>query len=111
MVIFMNKEFKLGILEMTILLLTSHGDIYGYNIAQNVFNILTLKEGITYPTLKKLTNERLLQVKNEEIDNLGIKKFYHITEHGIIKLKKYTTIYLDISDKINQLMKGLKFYE
>ncbi|QVK18952.1 helix-turn-helix transcriptional regulator [Mycoplasmatota bacterium] len=107
----MNKEFKLSILEMTILLLTAQGEIYGYDIAQNIYNLLSLEEGITYPVVKKLTNEGLLQVNNEIIENLGTRKFYHITKDGIIKLKKDTSIYLDISDKIYQLMKGLELNE
>ncbi len=102
----MNKDFRMGILEMVILLISSKGDIYGYDITQHVFNLLSINEGISYPLIKKLTNDGFLESYYENLNNLDSKKYYHLTENGIIKLQKYITDYQEITNRINDLMKG-----
>ncbi len=103
----MNLEFKKSLLEMVILLIVSNKKISGYQLTQNIYDILSLKEGISYPVIRKLTNEKLLQVYEEKDE----KRYYFITEDGIIVLKKLINQYMFITNEIKQLMKGFEMNE
>jgi PadR family transcriptional regulator, regulatory protein PadR len=85
----MNTQFKKGILEMCILSLIEDRDMYGFEIIETLAKAIDVNENTVYPILRRLTIQGLFETY-EQSTNIGApRKYYKITETGIIKLKKY----------------------
>ena len=69
--IFINTQYKKGVLELLILLMIEKKDMYGY-------------EGTIYTILKILTNESLFETYTKESTEGPIRKYYHLTAAGKI---------------------------
>lgn len=53
----MNPQFKKGVLELIVLESVRRKDRYGYELVEEVSEIIDVNEGTIYPLLKRLTNE------------------------------------------------------
>ena len=54
----MNPQFKKGVLELIVLESVRRKDMYGYELVEEVSEVIDVNEGTIYPLLKRLTNER-----------------------------------------------------
>ena len=82
-----NKELIKGTLKIIILRLLSTNDrMHGYEIAKKTKELtdgnIILTEGALYPTLKKLSDMKLISFKYEMFNGRK-RKYYSITELGI----------------------------
>ncbi len=82
----MNSKLFQGSLETIILhLLSRHGEMYGYEIAQKVKSIsdggISITEGALYPALHKLSDQDFVQTDIRSIGNRK-RKYYRLTEKG-----------------------------
>jgi len=83
----------------------SKKDMYGYELVEEVSQIVDVNEGTIYPILKRLTNEGLFETYLEESTEGPIRKYYHITAKGNIRQKEILKEWKVFSSSIN------KFFE
>ena len=81
-----STELIKGTLTTIILrLLSDHGKMYGYEIAQKVKELsgdkILVKEGSLYPALHKLLKDGLVEVETVHIGK-RVRKYYSITKQG-----------------------------
>ena len=77
-----NTQFKKGVLELLVLVIVSKKDMYGYELVEEVSDIVDVNEGTIYPILKRLTNERYFETYLEESSEGPPRKYYHLTILG-----------------------------
>lgn len=106
----MDKTIKKSLLELVILLKLNANDYYGYDLVTEVYELLTIKEGITYPVLKQLVNEDKIISYIKE-DDANIRKYYKITELGRFTCLKLVKEYKSLTTRINNLMKGFDIFD
>ena len=105
----MDREILKGSLEIILLSLLKNKDMYGYEMSKEIKNItenvLILGEGTLYPALKRLKEKNLIQDYFIETNSSKKKrKYYKITEDGLIELNlKLKDFYL-----ISNLIENIK---
>ena len=82
--IFINTQYKKGVLELLILLMIEKKDMYGYELVEAISKIVDVNEGTIYTILKRLTNESLFETYTKESTEGPIRKYYHLTAAGKI---------------------------
>ena len=102
----MNTQFKKGVLELLILAIVGEKDCYGYELVEEVSQIVDVNEGTIYPILKRLTNEGYFETYLEESKEGPVRKYYHITVSGKkrskILLKEWNIFSKSINDFIDR---------
>ena len=86
----MNTQFRKGVLEICVLTLISKKDMYGYEIVQNISQVIEVNEGTIYPILRRLTKEGYFETYILESNEGPARKYYKITDDGIANLNKLT---------------------
>ncbi len=75
-----------------ILAILSKGEIYGYQIIQNIIDIsggtLEWSEGMLYPVLHRMEKEKLIRSQWRISENGRRRKYYRLTELGQRELEK-----------------------
>lgn len=84
----MNTQFRKGVLEICVLALISKKDMYGYEIVQNISEVIDVNEGTIYPILRRLTKEGYFETYILESSEGPARKYYKITKLGIENLGK-----------------------
>lgn len=80
----MNAQFKKGVLELIVLKSVRKRDMYGYELVEEVSEVIDVNEGTIYPLLKRLTNERYFETYLRESKEGPPRKYYHVTAAGIL---------------------------
>ena len=87
-----SKNLMAASTKPLILSILSSGEIYGYQIIQNVIEIsggiLEWSEGMLYPVLHRLEKENLIQSQWKISENGRRRKYYRLTESGKNELEK-----------------------
>ncbi|WP_272037605.1 PadR family transcriptional regulator [Paenibacillus sp. JJ-100] len=78
----MNVQFKKGVLELCVLVLTSKKDRYGYELVEQISKKFEIAEGTIYPLLRRLASEGLFSTYLSESDEGPPRKYYKITHEG-----------------------------
>ena len=81
-VIIINTQFKKGVLELLVMLIVESDDKYGYELVEEVSNVVNVNEGTIYPILKRLTNENYFETYLKESTEGPPRKYYHLTILG-----------------------------
>ena len=84
----MDIQLKRGLLDVCVLAAIKHEDSYGYQIIKDVKPYVELSESTLYPILRRLETANLLMVYTVE-HNGRLRKYYHITEQGIKRIKDF----------------------
>ncbi len=79
----MNTQFKRGVLELIVLLTVSKEDMYGYQLVNEVSEVIDVNEGTIYPLLRRLTNEKYFDTYLKESNEGPPRKYYRLTASGI----------------------------
>jgi len=77
-----NVQFKKGVLELCVLVLTSQKDRYGYELVEEISKKFEISEGTIYPLVRRLTKEGLFSTYLMESTEGPPRKYYKITEKG-----------------------------
>ena len=81
-----GKELMKGSIPMLLLSLLSRGDMYGYQMIQQMKLIskdtFELKEGTIYPILHSLENDGAVEAYWQDSADGRRRKYYRITEDG-----------------------------
>ena len=102
----MNTQFKKGVLELIVLFSVEIKDMYGYELVQEVSKVVDVNEGTIYPLLKRLTNENYFDTYLLESNEGPPRKYYHITDKGIIRSKELAEQWNDFSKQVNMFIGG-----
>ncbi len=103
---FINTQFKKGVLELLVLLIVEKKDKYGYELVEEVSKIVDVNEGTIYPILKRLTNEGYFETYLEESKEGPIRKYYHITALGKKRSKEQKKEWNNFASSVNDFIKG-----
>lgn len=105
-VIIINTQFKKGVLELLVLLIVEKKDMYGYELVEEVSQIVDVNEGTIYPILKRLTNEGYFETYLEESKEGPTRKYYHITSLGKKYCKEQKCEWEKFATSVNTFIKG-----
>ena len=78
---------------------------YGYKITQDVRQVIDISESTLYPVLRRLQKDECLMVYDMECAGRN-RRYYKITDRGIVQLKLYETEWKSYSSKISMLFEG-----
>ena len=102
----MNPPFKKGVLELIVLESVRRKDMYGYELVEEVSEVIDVNEGTIYPLLKRLTNEHYFETYLRESSEGPPRKYYHLTAAGILYLEKLTADWEEFQARVNGFIKG-----
>ena len=97
---------KKGILSLVVLLIISKQDSYGYQISSEIEKTLGFEvaDGTIYPILMRLCKDELIEPYWVQKDSGMPRKYYKITEIGRKYIVNLTDYYLNITNRIEQLI-------
>ena len=101
----MNTQFKKGVLELVVLQSISQQDKYGYQLTNEVGNVMDVNEGTIYPLLKRLVNDGYCDTYLERSAEGPARKYYRITPTGRTYLKVITAEWIEFSQRVNIFIK------
>ena len=101
----MDIQLKRGLLDVCVLASIKSDDSYGYKIIKDLKPYVEISESTLYPILRRLENAKLLTVRNVE-HNGRLRKYYHITELGIERIKAFKDEWKEIISIYNYVVKG-----
>ena len=102
----MNPQFKKGVLELIVLESVRQRDMYGYELVEEVSQVIDVNEGTIYPLLKRLTNERYFETYLRESSEGPPRKYYHLTAAGILSRESLAAEWEEFQMRVNRFMKG-----
>jgi PadR family transcriptional regulator, regulatory protein PadR len=97
-------QMRKGVLEYCILALLSRHEAYASDIIEK-FKVshLILVEGTLYPLLTRLKNEGLLSYRWEESRSGPPRKYFQITDQGLLYLAELEKSWSELVGAVNQL--------
>ncbi len=57
----MNVQYKKGVIELCVLSMLARRDCYGYDVSENISQLIDISDGTVYPILRKLKNDGLVR--------------------------------------------------
>ncbi|MFC4776677.1 PadR family transcriptional regulator [Paenibacillus sp. GCM10023252] len=94
----MNIQFKKGVLELCVLVLTLEKDRYGYELVSAISENFEIAEGTIYPLLRRLTKEGYFTTYLIESREGPPRKYYKISDEG----KAYVSILIGEWESLEQ---------
>ena len=107
----MNPQFKKGVLELIVLESVRRKDMYGYELVEEVSEVIDVNEGTIYPLLKRLTNERYFETYLRESSEGPPRKYYHLSAAGILYLDSLAAELEEFQALVNGFLKGRSGHE
>ena len=101
----MNPQFKKGVLELIVLESVRRKDMYGYELVEEVSEVIDVNEGTIYPLLKRLTNERYFETYLRESSEGPPRKYYHVTAAGILYRDQLEREWTELSGRVWKFLK------
>lgn len=99
-----KSQMRKGILEYCILLLLASEPSYASDIIRNLQEArLIVVEGTLYPLLTRLKNSGLLAYKWVESTQGPPRKYYELTEVGLVFLKELEQSWQELNGTINYI--------
>ena len=102
----MNPQFKKGVLALIVLESVRRKDMYGYELVEEVSEVIDVNEGTIYPLLKRLTNERYFETYLRESSEGPPRKYYHLTAAGILYLERLAAEWEEFQARVNAFVRG-----
>jgi PadR family transcriptional regulator PadR len=98
-----------------ILAILARGEIYGYQIIQNVIDIsggtLEWSEGMLYPVLHRMEKENLIRSQWRVSENRRRRKYYRLTELGQKELEKERKQWMNVHKLLAKLWEPVPGFE
>nr|WP_202407119.1 PadR family transcriptional regulator [Pseudalkalibacillus hwajinpoensis] len=97
-----------GLLEGSILSLISKKDTYGYELLEKLREggFLHVSDGTIYPLLLRLEKEKLIESYTRPFETGPRRKYYFITEEGLLALKEIQDYWKDLKKSVNLFMEN-----
>lgn len=84
----MDPQLKKGFLEYCVLAILKKADSYGYQIIQQVQDVIEISESTLYPMLKRLEKKELIHSYTQEY-NGRLRKYYRLTDQGNAAISQF----------------------
>lgn len=108
----MNAQFKKGVLELCVLVLTANRDRYGYELVASISEKFQISEGSVYPLLRRLTQEGMFTTYLAESQEGPPRKYYQLTERGRMYMNDLILEWHVFSRGVNRIIEeGLGYDE
>ena len=99
------QELRRGTLVMTVLSQLKQ-PTYGYNLVKTLDEYgITIEANTLYPLMRRLESQGLLQ-SEWETSEAKPRKYYNITEDGLVVLEKITKHWNEFSTNLNTLLES-----
>ena len=99
-----------GSTAMLVLALLKGGEMYGYQIIEELArrseNVFQFKEGTLYPVLHGLEKDRLLSAREAETPSGRVRRYYAITEKGLRALEEKEREWNAFSRAVSAILAG-----
>ncbi|HYK37903.1 PadR family transcriptional regulator [Alloacidobacterium sp.] len=109
-----NPNFMNGVPELLILRLLQHEEMYGYEIVQAIRGrseaVITIGEGVVYPVLHALENDRALKSRRITVNGRS-RIYYSVTPAGARRLADLAQNWTNLAAAIQTMLKGGKYAE
>ena len=93
-----SDNLKRGTVELSVLTLLQKGDMYGYEISQQLFEqsgeLYQIQESSLYPTLYRLVEKGLITDRSEKVGKRRVRVYYHLETAGEKYLKELKREYI-----------------
>lgn len=99
----MDSQMKKGLLDACVLAVLSHGDSYGYKIAQDASGVVEISESTLYPILRRMEQQGHLSTYAKEY-NSRLRKYYCVTPQGIARLGQYREDWMEVKKIIDYIL-------
>ncbi len=103
----MENQMKRGLLDVCVLAAIKNEDSYGYQIVKDMSSYVEISESTLYPILRRLETAQLLTVRSAE-HNGRLRKYYHITEAGLARLKAFQEEWKELMQIYEYVTRGDK---
>jgi PadR family transcriptional regulator PadR len=107
----LNVQFKKGVLELCVLVLTDYKDRYGYELVHHLSEKFQIAEGTIYPLLRRLTKEEYFSTYLVESTEGPPRKYYQLTEVGRKYMNELVSEWEIFSYGVNQIIKEGTIHE
>lgn len=108
-----DKSLLTGSTTMLILKLLDEGDMYGYQMIEELGkksnNVFELKAGTLYPLLHTLEKKGMVVSYDKTADNGRMRKYYSITKTGRRHLQDKKKEWKTYIDAVNDVLGGVSF--
>lgn len=99
-----------GSAAMLVLALLKGGEMYGYQIIEELArrseNVFQFKEGTLYPILHGLEKDHLLSAREAEAPSGRVRRYYAITEKGLRALEEKEKEWNTFSKAVTAILAG-----
>jgi PadR family transcriptional regulator PadR len=108
-----DKSLMSGSTTMLILKLLDSGDMYGYQMIEELElrseNVFTLKAGTLYPLLHTLEHQDMIESYEQVSDGVRPRKYYRITKLGKEFFQEKKTEWVTYTSIVNRVLGGLNY--
>ncbi|WP_440881621.1 PadR family transcriptional regulator [Tenacibaculum sp. C7A-26P2] len=99
-----KAQMRKGVLEYCILSILKNGDAYTSEILSTLKNAqMIVVEGTIYPLLTRLKNAGLLSYRWEESTSGPPRKYYVLTENGLLFLRELDKTWNNLENAVSQI--------
>ena len=110
-----SKNLMAASTKPLILAILARGEIYGYQIIQNVIDIsggtLEWSEGMLYPVLHRMEKENLIRSQWRVSESGRRRKYYRLTELGQEELEKERKQWMNVHKLLAKLWEPVPGFE
>lgn len=108
----LSKDLVAASSRPMVLSLLSKGESYGYEILKNIQELsndnIQWKDGMLYPVLKKLCENKLIAAEWKNVDGRK-RKYYKITKAGLEALEDEKKQWRVVNKTLNAIWEGIVY--
>lgn len=102
----MNSQFKRGIVELCVMKLLSARHMSTFEVLQIISKDLDVNENTVYPILRRLKNDKLLDVEKSSEGMGAPRKYYYLTTLGEERLKNLENDWNGFITNVSNILGG-----
>ncbi|MCL2526027.1 MAG: PadR family transcriptional regulator [Coriobacteriia bacterium] len=97
--------FQLGssLLDGCVLAVLAREDAYGYNLTQDIKEVISVSESTLYPVLRRLQKDEMLTTYDQPHSGRN-RRYYRITDAGRERLGQTQTAWTDFKTDVDTLL-------
>ena len=103
-------NFQRGVASLVLLGLLKQGDMYGYQLTQEMerqsLGALSMQEGALYPVLYKLQDAGYISAEKVLVGKRMTRVYYHLEPAGQAYLETLVADYRAVSDGVLRIVEG-----
>lgn len=102
--VYVNIQYKKGVLELCVLSQLAQKDQYGYDITETLSARIDIADGTVYPILRKLKADGLVTTYLSEVSGGPPRKYYTLTKEGRAQYKADRAEWLGFVESVINLL-------